>query len=259
MISGKYIPEVYWDEVAKQIERRKAENFIAGDNEPFYRYKKNKFLQLLATINFADKKVLEVGSGPGGNLLEIYKQGPATLFGVDISDEMIRLSGKNIGNKSITVLKTNGNSLPFADRYFDIIITATVLQHITDDKVLATLIKSMCNAATSDIYIFERIERKKKISESNTGRTINEYAAYFTDNNFYLDEVRFAYLHSSYIACGVVRKIFNKRNRGEGEAVSCLSGTIQKIILPFTKKLDNMLKRKRDLAMLHFKRAEPLA
>ncbi|MEO7984235.1 MAG: class I SAM-dependent methyltransferase [Bacteroidota bacterium] len=254
MIPGKYIPELYWDEVAKQIERRTGESLVAGDDEPFYRYKKNKFLRLLAAVNFTNKKVLEVGSGPGGNLLEIYKQGPALLFGIDISKEMTRLSEKNIDNKSITVLKTNGTDLPFADQYFDIIITATVLQHITDDLVLTTLIKNMCNVAASEIYIFERIERRKKMSESNTGRTINEYASFFEDNNFYLNNVKFAYLHSSYMACGIVRKILTKRNRKEGEAISSLAGAIQKIILPFTKKLDNIFKRKRDLAMLHFKR-----
>jgi SAM-dependent methyltransferase len=257
MTSGKYIPESYWDEVARQIKLRKGRNLVAGDDEPYYRYKRNKFLALLNKINFADKKVLEVGSGPGGNLLEIYNHRPAILYGADISDEMIELSGKNTDNRNITVVKTNGSELPFSAGYFDIVITATVLQHIPDEKVLNTLIGNMCRVAATDIYLFERIERKKMIGETNMGRTVNEYTGYFTRNNFHLSDVRFAYLHISYTVCGFIRKLFNRRTRREGDPENRLSALTQKIVLPLTKMLDNVFRRKRDLAMLHFKRAEP--
>jgi 2-polyprenyl-3-methyl-5-hydroxy-6-metoxy-1,4-benzoquinol methylase len=140
MASDKYIPESYWDEVARQIRLRKGRNLVAGDDEPFYRYKRNKLLKLLNRINFTNKKVLEVGSGPGGNLLEIYKQHPAVLYGADISEEMIGLSEKNTGKWNIPVVKTNGSDLPFSAGYFDVVITVTVLQHITDEKMLNTLI-----------------------------------------------------------------------------------------------------------------------
>lgn len=257
MTSANYISESYWDEVARQIKLRKAGTLVAGDDEPYYRYKRNKFLKLLNSIEFADKRVLEVGPGPGGNLLEIYNHRPAILYGADISDEMIELSRKNTGNRNITVVKTNGSELPFSAGYFDIVITATVLQHLADEHLLNTLIENMCRVAATDIYIFERIERKKMIAGTNIGRTLDEYAGYFTRNNFHLSEVRFAYLHISYTACGLIRKTFNRGTRREGEPGSRLSAFIQKIILPLTKMLDTIFKRKRDLAMLHFKRAEP--
>jgi SAM-dependent methyltransferase len=227
---------------------------VAGDDEPFYRYKRNKLLKLLNRINFTNKKVLEVGSGPGGNLLEIYKQHPAVLYGADISKEMIELSQKNTGKRNIPIVKTNGCDLPFSAGYFDMVVTITVLQHITDEKILNTLIENMCRVSIDDIYIFERIERKKTVAERNTGRTVNEYSGFFNRNNFTLNDVRFANLHISYTVCGIFRKIFNRRNRKEGEQESRLSITFQKIVLPLTKILDNIFKPKRDLAMLHFKR-----
>jgi SAM-dependent methyltransferase len=257
MKPGKYIPESYWDEVARQIKLRKGRNLVAGDDEPYYRYKRNKFLKLLNNINFAEKKVLEIGSGPGGNLLEIYNHRPAVLYGADISGEMIELSQKNTGNRNITLVKINGSKLPFSAGYFDIVITATVLQHIPDEEVLNALVESMCQVSGTDIYIFERIERKRMETEINTGRTVNEYAGYFSRNNFYLCEVRFAYLHISYSVCGTLRKIFNRGTRREGEPESRLLSILQKTVLPLTKILDNIFKWKRDLAMLHFKRAEP--
>ncbi|MBC36107.1 MAG: hypothetical protein CL663_08720 [Bacteroidetes bacterium] len=70
---SSYHPEKYWSEVGSRIqEREQGKNVIAGDDEPFYRYKRVKFLKLLKEIDFDRKKVLEVGCGPGGNLLEMH-------------------------------------------------------------------------------------------------------------------------------------------------------------------------------------------
>lgn len=256
-MSVKYIPETYWDGVAKHINLRKGRNLVAGDDEPYYRYKRNKFLGLLNSIDFRGKKLLEVGQGPGGNLLEISKYAPGELYGTDISGEMIALARRNTAGTGIMIEKTNGTNLEFKDRYFDIVMTVTVLQHITDEAALEMLLKEMCRVSASEIYIFEGIERKRKESMSNTGRTVNEYKRHFFNNGFELQRVRFAYIHTSYVACGAARKLFNSRSRNEAQEVSRLSAAVQKIILPVTRQLDKIFRKKRDLAMLHFKRTKP--
>ena len=57
-MSKKYHPEEYWTEVADRIASRKDENVIAGDDEPYYRYKRKKFLNLLHQVPFKGKTVL---------------------------------------------------------------------------------------------------------------------------------------------------------------------------------------------------------
>ena len=47
---ANYNPETYWSEVAKRIKSRKGKNIIAGDDEPFYRYKRKKFLKMLNSL-----------------------------------------------------------------------------------------------------------------------------------------------------------------------------------------------------------------
>ena len=65
-----YNPETYWSRVGQEIEKRAGDNVIAGDNNPYYVYKRSKFLRrFLDTIDFQSKTILEVGFGPGGNLL----------------------------------------------------------------------------------------------------------------------------------------------------------------------------------------------
>jgi len=51
-----YHPEPYWNEVAKRISRREKAKIIAGDDEPYYRYKREKFLKLFDKIDFRIKK-----------------------------------------------------------------------------------------------------------------------------------------------------------------------------------------------------------
>lgn len=80
-ISEKYQPEEYWNEVAEFISRRKGSQVVAGDDEPYYRYKRSLFLRLFDTIDFEGKRVLEIGSGPGGNLEYLLQKGCRQIAG----------------------------------------------------------------------------------------------------------------------------------------------------------------------------------
>src|SRR5690606_32545310 len=124
----KYHPEEYWTTVAKRIKSREnGKNVIAGDDEPYYRYKRERFLELLHSIDFSNKSVLEVGCGPGGNLLEVLRHKPRKLVGVDISNEMVALAKDKLPAE-VDIIKINGTKLPFDDNSFEMIFTATVLQ-----------------------------------------------------------------------------------------------------------------------------------
>jgi ubiquinone/menaquinone biosynthesis C-methylase UbiE len=248
-----YIPEKYWDHVAEQIQLRNRNDLLAGDSDPFYVYKRKKFLSLLASISFTGKRVIEVGAGPGGNLMEIYLQHPAYLTGADISSQMLNICRQNIGNRNIELVKTNGEDLPFERGCFDIAITSTVLQHITDEAILSELIKNICRVTRSDVYIFEQIEKKHKESSTNAGRTIEEYRYLFEKYNMSINTICFLNVWWSKLVCGMIRKVFNTFKRNEGSSQTKVSVFLQKIALNFTKPLDNWLLVK-DFAMLHFKR-----
>jgi predicted rRNA methylase YqxC with S4 and FtsJ domains len=94
-----YEPETYWDKVAENIHSRDDIKIIAGDDEPYYRYKRKQFLKLFDKINFENKKVLEVGSGPGGNLECLTRKGCKEIIGVDVSSRMIELSKRILRDK----------------------------------------------------------------------------------------------------------------------------------------------------------------
>lgn len=251
---ASYHPEPYWNNVAARIAARSGFNIIAGDDEPYYRYKRKRFLKLLHAISFAGKTVLEIGCGPGGNLLEIYKQHPKALQGVDISEQMIALATKTIAGTTIQVQKTDGTTLPFAENDFDVSFTSTVLQHNTDEPMLHKLVAEISRVTSSDTYIFERIENKIRGTELCIGRPGAYYQTLFGQHGFALMETTFLNIPASYFVSGVIRKLFNGRSKNEGEPISNAARFLQNSLLPVTALFDPLIKQKRELALLHFKR-----
>jgi ubiquinone/menaquinone biosynthesis C-methylase UbiE len=249
-----YHPETYWNEVAGRIAGRESGNVIAGDDEPFYRYKRKKFLGFLHAIDFHGKCVLEVGSGPGGNLIEVLKHGPLKLTGLDISPGMVNLSRQLLEGTAAEVVLLQEQRFPFADQSFDIVFTSTVLQHTTDPARLAATISEICRVSAGKVYIFERIEKRPKGDVFCLGRTVEEYAGLFAVHGFTLRAKEFLNIQSSYLVSGAIRKIFNRKKRKEGEELSFMSIQLQKISLPFTSLLDKWIRADRDLAMLEFQK-----
>ena len=254
--NANYHPEPYWSDVARRIRERKGKNVIAGDDEPYYRYKRERFLTMLSKVDFNGKSVLEIGHGPGGNLQYIYDHfKPARLAGVDISAEMVGLAGSHLP-KDTELIKIDGTSLPFSDHTFDIVFAATVLQHNTDEAMLRPLIAEMCRIAKTDIHIFERIDDPIAGDELCLGRPVNYYAEFFQTEGFQLSTVEYINIHASYLLAGTTRKLLNPPGREEGQPLTKVSLKIQEALLPFTRHLDSIFTKKRDLAGLHFVRQE---
>ena len=74
---------------------------------------------------------------------------------------MVALAKANLTSKKVEVFKTNGTSLPFESHTFDLVLTATVLQHNTDEKMLATLLADISRVSAQEIFLFEKIEAER--------------------------------------------------------------------------------------------------
>jgi len=250
----EYHPESYWSDVAQRIEDRGDNNILAGDDEPYYRYKREKFLSLLGQLDFKNKKVLEVGCGPGGNLLVVLQYQPNELQGVDISPNMVKLAKENLKNKNVIIQKIDGVKLPFDDNSFDIVFTATVLQHNTDEKMLLSIMSELCRVSKKQVAIFERVESAIKGDELCLGRPIAYYENKFLGNGYKLRDTSYINIRVSYLMAGMIRKGLNPASRKEGEPLNSASVFLQKMLLPVTKTLDNIFISKRDIAKLVFEK-----
>ena len=250
---SSYHPEPYWSDVAKRIKSRKGKNVIAGDDEPYYRYKRQRFLDMLNEVDFSGKTVLEIGPGPGGNLKEIWKHKPARLVGADISSDMIQIARDNV-HPDVELVKIDGTTLPFEDKSFDIVLTATVLQHNTDDDMLRQILSEICRVSADKVYLFERIEEVILGDELCIGRPVYYYEDLCHKNGFELSSTKFINVRTSYYLAGATRKLLNPKKRVEGEPLNALSQTVQNLGLPLTKQLDKVFTSEKDVGRLEFVR-----
>ncbi len=254
-MSKSYHPETYWSEVASRIKSRTGKNVIAGDDEPYYRYKREKFLNMLSTVNFNNKSILEVGCGPGGNLNFIYQFAPKRLVGVDISNEMVELAKSNVLTKEIEIYKIDGISLPFAASIFDVVITATVLQHNTNDVMMRKILAEIGRVSKKQILLFEKTDKTIRGDELCLARPVSYYQDILNEFGYQLVKVEYINIYASYLMSGIIRKLLNPKSRKEGESLNKISVILQKLLLPITKLLDYFFKVKKDVAKMEFVRA----
>lgn len=92
-------------------------------------------------INANDKKVLDVGCGPGNMLAALSSYNPKLLIGVD-TDKIFLLNArektKNILNPTTihpSFLQGTLPTLPFKDETFDLVTCFLVMPHVSDDRI----------------------------------------------------------------------------------------------------------------------------
>jgi ubiquinone/menaquinone biosynthesis C-methylase UbiE len=100
----------------------------------------------LNTLNIkaTDRKVLDVGCGPGNLLVALSSDIPQLLIGVDVDGTFLtfgRSKFKKIidpPSKVPILIRALLPTLPFADETFDLVTCFLVMPHVPDDKVALT-------------------------------------------------------------------------------------------------------------------------
>jgi ubiquinone/menaquinone biosynthesis C-methylase UbiE len=200
-----------------------------------------------------DRTVLEIGCGPGGNLVHLAQAQPARLVGCDISSGMVELARQHTQDlPHVEIMHVDGTTLPFADRSFDLTYTVTVLQH-NHDEMLAQLLHEICRVTGKQLYLFEDTARVKRAGFSCVLRPVSEYATLCAAHGFERVSSEPIGLFMSYGVSRVLRALLS-RGRQEGMPPSRLHMWLEKALLPVTSKLDRIVPRRRGLTGMVFRR-----
>jgi ubiquinone/menaquinone biosynthesis C-methylase UbiE len=255
-----YDPAVYWSEVARHVDARApgGDWDLAGNDGPFHRYKRSMTLQRLATIDIAGRSVLELGPGPGGNLLALHEHGAGRLVGADIAPEMVRLARRNLGDRA-DIRQLDGPTLPLDDREVDVALTVTVLQHNPDETVLA-LLDELTRVAKSTLELIEDTTtfRPRSSGPSYIVRDVNHYIAWVTARGFRLVDVQPMNAWASERAWHAVRRLgrlVTRRAYSEGAPVSGPELAAERLLLSVTRRIDPRLPPLSGKTAMRFQRA----
>jgi len=256
-----YNPETYWSRVGQEIEKRAGDNVLAGDDNPYYSYKRSRFLcQFLDTIDFQSKTIMEVGSGPGGNLRHIATfHRPQLILGADISQTMCEIAQRNLRSfRNVRLTKIDGTHLPFEDYSIDLSLTVTVLHHVTDAAMLEALVKDICRVTRDTVVIMEDIGQCEQLGGGGSfiGRTVAAYENLFTKHGFQLRETRFLNTKVSRrwydFSWRAYRRVFAHDH--EGDRINFLGKVLIGLPLILTRAFDDFLTEDQNLAKLTFVR-----
>ncbi|MDD4352844.1 MAG: class I SAM-dependent methyltransferase [Candidatus Nanoarchaeia archaeon] len=143
--------------------------------------------------NVKNKKVLDAGCGTGDYAILLQQKG-ATVFGIDLSKGMINYAKKSAKEKKLNIFfqKADVCSLPFEDNYFDKIIIARVLGHVSNEdmkiaaKELMRVLKPKGEIIVSMIHpnlgnISNLIVNGKIFHMPRFNRTVKEYVKIFSE------------------------------------------------------------------------------
>lgn len=98
------------------------------------------------------KKILEIGSNIGIQLLCLQKMSFKNLYGIEPQEYAVELSKKI--TKNINIIKGDVFNIPFKDNFFDIVFTSGVLIHINQQDVKRAL-KEIYRCSKKYIWGFE--------------------------------------------------------------------------------------------------------
>jgi SAM-dependent methyltransferase len=251
-----YNVESHWSKVAGAIRNRTSGGFTAGDDDPYHRYKRQKFTgRVLSRMDVGGKRVLELGCGPGGNLLDLADRHPEQLIGVDISESMLALARENLAGLEVTLQKTDGQELPLPDRDVDLAYTVTVLQHNVDPAQLDRVIAELCRVTRDRIVLAEDIGNVTDPPAGATyvARPVEAYSTAFRTHGFRLVSVAPLGLRCSRFVRRAVGRLFI-RGHSEGEPIGTVARILLKASTPITAVLDRVVPDNADLTVMEFAR-----
>ena len=100
------------------------------------------------SYDFNSKKVLIVGCGTGGELINFFRRG-ADAYGIDPSSEALKISQKKLELHGLPIKNVRNafsEDLPYKDNEFDFIYCFTVIEHVTDiKKSLSEMVRCVKN------------------------------------------------------------------------------------------------------------------
>jgi len=107
--------------------------------------------------NLTDKRVLDVGCGPGQFLVAASKQKPLVSIGVDIDDDWLdfcKCIFKKRGLEAI-LIKADAAHLPFVERAFEVIMLRGVLPYLNEELA----VRDIARCLTLEGFVFFELNR----------------------------------------------------------------------------------------------------
>ncbi|MBN1304046.1 MAG: methyltransferase domain-containing protein [Anaerolineales bacterium] len=140
-----------------------------------------RFLKKYGKADLAGLKILEVGCGSGGVLLELLSMGayPENLYGVDLLEERLELAKKYLPVSKLA--HANGQHLPYTKNSFDVVLQFTAVSSILDEGIRLGVLREMARVLRQDGLILSYDFFLNPTNKQTKGLGMKEIRSVFPD------------------------------------------------------------------------------
>lgn len=142
-----------YDQRATRLAGRGMYSHFNQTNLFFLQQRERQLTQLLKAIrfdNFSYKRILEIGCGGGGVLLNFLSYGAHSeqLFGIDLLHERLRSASAQLAGSKFT--NADGQKLPFLPDEFDLLLQFTAFSSVLNFQVKQNMAAEMLRVLKPD-------------------------------------------------------------------------------------------------------------
>ena len=148
-----HLPENYLDSVKKSRDGR---NDLGHNPEVLFQsfaFEKSIIRSLYKIPDFTTLKVLDVGCGEGGSLLNLIRLGfePENLSGIDILNE--RITRAQVKFPDIKFITGDAANMPFPDNHYGMVMESTMFIQLKNDELCRLIANEMIRVTNKDGFI----------------------------------------------------------------------------------------------------------
>lgn len=113
------------------------------------------------------KKVLDIGFGSGLYSVAFARAGAET-HGLEVNDVLFKIAGENARDAGVNVdfRVYNGTTFPFADNFFDYIFSVSVIEHVSDARMM---VREACRVLKPGGKFYLAFPNRWRPREAHTG------------------------------------------------------------------------------------------
>lgn len=177
-------------------------------------------IKALGKQNLSDLSILEVGCGKGGVLLEFLNYGASSkrLIGSDLIFHRLEEAKSNLSGMQFCC--ADGQSLPFRDHSFDLLLQFTVFSSILDSQIKLNIAKEMIRVLKDDGAIIWYDFWTNPLNSETKGIKTKEIKQLFPNSTLNVSKITLAppltqrFINISWVFCWILEKtrILNSHN-----------------------------------------------
>lgn len=242
---------------------------------PFEKYFRDKLLRKINLKEVQGLTVLEVGCGIGDLLKAANRYHPKELYGTDQSVTAIEIAQRYLEEITVDLSVAPVTKLPFPDSSFDIVYVLFELQYLNDEE-MELAIAEVCRVSRETIVLVEETAPSKSVAPDMIYRPVKDYKSLFDETQFNLKKVSYLDVAFSRVMFGARRTPYHWVRWGLspilylfGYPASVLKPPtyedseppsskralwLQRVLLPLTKSLDEILLPSKGITIMHFEK-----